>query len=216
MGRLLKASLTTAAAVAFSGTAFAQGVTLTPNTTFGTPGVGEYAYFFTADPPPAGFGFISADFAHNGIPYTGASAGGTLLTDGSLSPAGYWVDTFLFTILEPGLGSGDVSTSTATLETPTDLDFFTVLVNGVAATHTVNTDFTDQWTATNVNITAGALNSIQLVYNVASLQGNAGYVGHATFTPVPEPATWAMMLIGFGAVGYSLRRRRRPALAQAA
>ena len=26
---------------------------------------------------------------------------------------------------------------------------------------------------------------------------------------VPEPATWAMMLLGFGAVGVSLRRRRR-------
>lgn len=27
--------------------------------------------------------------------------------------------------------------------------------------------------------------------------------------PVPEPATWAMMLVGFGAVGYSLRSRRK-------
>ena len=26
--------------------------------------------------------------------------------------------------------------------------------------------------------------------------------------PVPEPATWAMMLIGFGAMGWSIRRRR--------
>lgn len=26
---------------------------------------------------------------------------------------------------------------------------------------------------------------------------------------VPEPASWAMMIIGFGAVGYALRRRRR-------
>ena len=26
---------------------------------------------------------------------------------------------------------------------------------------------------------------------------------------VPEPATWAMMLVGFGAVGYSLRRKTR-------
>jgi hypothetical protein len=26
---------------------------------------------------------------------------------------------------------------------------------------------------------------------------------------VPEPATWAMMLMGFGAAGYSMRRRRR-------
>lgn len=29
---------------------------------------------------------------------------------------------------------------------------------------------------------------------------------------VPEPATWAMMLVGFGAAGYSLRRRKRVVL----
>ena len=28
------------------------------------------------------------------------------------------------------------------------------------------------------------------------------------FTAVPEPATWAMMLMGFGAAGYAMRRRR--------
>lgn len=27
------------------------------------------------------------------------------------------------------------------------------------------------------------------------------------FTPLPEPSTWAMMLIGFGAVGVAMRRR---------
>jgi hypothetical protein len=32
----------------------------------------------------------------------------------------------------------------------------------------------------------------------------------ATLSPaVPEPATWAMMLIGFGAIGFALRRRRQ-------
>ena len=34
--------------------------------------------------------------------------------------------------------------------------------------------------------------------------------------PVPEPATWAMMLLGFGAAGLAMRRKRRPALAQIA
>ena len=34
--------------------------------------------------------------------------------------------------------------------------------------------------------------------------------------PVPEPATWAMMLLGFGAVGFAMRRRRSPVLAQVA
>lgn len=34
---------------------------------------------------------------------------------------------------------------------------------------------------------------------------------------VPEPSTWAMMLIGFGGIGYSMRRRRKTmAIAQVA
>jgi PEP-CTERM motif len=33
---------------------------------------------------------------------------------------------------------------------------------------------------------------------------------------VPEPSTWAMMLLGFGVVGYSIRRRRKILLRQAA
>ena len=33
---------------------------------------------------------------------------------------------------------------------------------------------------------------------------------------VPEPATWAMMLLGFGAVGFQLRRRRPAAAVQTA
>ncbi|MEO8454836.1 MAG: PEPxxWA-CTERM sorting domain-containing protein [Sphingomicrobium sp.] len=43
----------------------------------------------------------------------------------------------------------------------------------------------------------GPLNELQLegsISNVAS---------------VPEPATWAMMLVGFGATGFALRRKRR-------
>lgn len=34
--------------------------------------------------------------------------------------------------------------------------------------------------------------------------------------PIPEPATWAMMLMGFGAAGFALRRKRRTLLAQMA
>jgi hypothetical protein len=33
---------------------------------------------------------------------------------------------------------------------------------------------------------------------------------------VPEPATWAMMLVGFGGIGMAMRRRRKGVLAQIA
>ena len=33
---------------------------------------------------------------------------------------------------------------------------------------------------------------------------------------VPEPATWAMMLLGFGGIGMAMRRRRKKGLLQVA
>ena len=44
------------------------------------------------------------------------------------------------------------------------------------------------------------------------ISGNVGFYAAA----VPEPATWAMMLLGFGGIGMAMRRRRKPVLAQVA
>lgn len=55
--------------------------------------------------------------------------------------------------------------------------------------------------------TAGAFK-----FGFSSADGRTIYLDNLkiSVTPsVPEPATWAMMLIGFGAMGVSLRRRRR-------
>jgi len=50
-----------------------------------------------------------------------------------------------------------------------------------------------------------------------STQGGGNMVTFsATTTAVPEPATWALMLLGFGSIGFVMRRRRRPVLSQLA
>ena len=38
-------------------------------------------------------------------------------------------------------------------------------------------------------------------------EGRQEVVGGTITTAVPEPASWAMMLVGFGAMGVALRRR---------
>jgi hypothetical protein len=61
--------------------------------------------------------------------------------------------------------------------------------------------------------------NIYFTSDIVIANGNTGNVGATLSTPaVPEPATWAMMLIGFGATGVAMRRTRRQpkALAQLA
>jgi PEP-CTERM motif len=48
--------------------------------------------------------------------------------------------------------------------------------------------------------------------NDAAVGGNISL----ELAPVPEPATWGMMLVGFAGIGMAMRRRRQPALAQLA
>ena len=50
------------------------------------------------------------------------------------------------------------------------------------------------------------------------VQGFSNAALYTTGTPpaVPEPATWGMILMGFGAAGYAMRKRRQPGLQQIA
>lgn len=64
--------------------------------------------------------------------------------------------------------------------------------------------------------TIGA-NNIFFTSDVVNANGLTGNVGAVRAAPaVPEPATWAMMLIGFAGTGVALRRRRPANLRQMA
>ena len=70
-------------------------------------------------------------------------------------------------------------------------------------------------------LSTGTLNSTQILTAGQSfgviIDFNGDYGGDSTalnfgVSAVPEPATWAMMLLGFGMVGFGLRSRKRPAV----
>jgi hypothetical protein len=72
-----------------------------------------------------------------------------------------------------------------------------------------------------LTMTTGVLDAgvtYRFLYTFNAGDGGGTVSGNASFTKaVPEPATWALMLMGFGGIGLAMRRRRRAmALAQIA
>lgn len=91
----------------------------------------------------------------------------------------------------------------------------------------------DNWNGTGANFgdsqnsekfTFGFLSGLGFNPNVNDTYSvNLSAGGHSLTTfaqvgtgAVPEPATWAMMLVGFGAIGFQMRRKRHGTLAQIA
>ena len=120
----------------------------------------------------------------------------------------------MFNFLTPvGYNLTNATISTSALG-GNDINFTSVLLNGMAFTLSPSGVF-EFGTMNNFSLLPGANNTITVN---GTNTGNTAFSGTLVFAAVPEPATWGMMLLGFGVMGVSLRRRRRslPALAQAA
>jgi hypothetical protein len=72
------------------------------------------------------------------------------------------------------------------------------------------------WQAYAHNFTATDTTTRLTFTNLTGGPNEGVFLDAIAVAAVPEPATWAMMLIGFGGIGLAMRRRRRPVLTQIA
>jgi hypothetical protein len=103
-------------------------------------------------------------------------------------------------------GGNNIDFTCATCSVRLDSTAFTLMTTGTLDTFSLNP----------TSLTAG-LHALTITGNIVS-GPSAAFSGTINFNtpPVPEAATWAMMLLGFAGMGMVIRRRRRPALAQLA
>ena len=137
-------------------------------------------------PPAASDGTISGEFGQSGI------------------GAGAFSETFQFSFPVAGLASTGVTS--IRVSDATNIDFTSVTLNGKA--FNIVNGFFDIATLENWPVAAG----LQTLYVAGTSGGNGSYSVDLSFAPsaaVPEPATWAMMIIGFTGAGVAIRRRRR-------
>ena len=129
---------------------------------------------------------------------------------GNLNPAtGNFTDEYTFTIpagtLDGFIGSIGLSFF------QTNLEFGSITLNGQNVFNVVSdSGLLEARNLTNF-LTSGGPQSLVINGRAQSLASYGGFFTLTEATPaVPEPATWAMMLLGFGVIGAAMRRKRAP------
>ena len=128
---------------------------------------------------------------------------------------GSFSDSFAFSIAgQPG--QTNVQVSTLLLNGSQNINFTSITLDGMSVFTKTSSDPNPETWAILVPVYLLIGNhTINVAGNVNSPNGS--YSGTINIQPgVPEPATWAMMMLGFGGMGLAMRRRRKPVLAQIA
>lgn len=127
--------------------------------------------------------------------------------DSNVTPAGSFAQLFTFVLGSSGSVASTITSSNTSAAT--NIDFTRVRLTGPAG-----------FLADYVPVATGkyefrTFDGSKLAAGTYTLDvrgtsgGAASYTGDFNFTAgVPEPATWALMILGFGAVGGAMRRRQ--------
>jgi len=134
------------------------------------------------------------NFVPDGITVAYSNAGSLSQTVSAVAKKGY---TYTLTTMVGLRNDGFANPGTVSLTVGSN----TVLATGVAPTVGNWSPFTATYTAT----AADDGQAITILLDAASPQGTWDMV---SLTAVPEPETWAMMIVGFGMVGVVARRRK--------
>ena len=135
-----------------------------------------------------------------------AQAAQYLTFDGTTGTFGFdnvaespFTHTFHFTV---GDGTAGSTISSIKVDPVNNIDLTSVTLNGVE--YAVGSTGTVEFRSIDQLVSAGE----QTIIVKGTSGGNGSYAGTLAFAAVPEPATWAMMIGGFGLVGGAMRRRR--------
>lgn len=121
---------------------------------------------------------------------------GTLVADAS-----GFKKTYTFNFPSAGVGAGS---ATASLVGGANTVFKSVLLNGQAFGLSASNT---QALLTSALVNAG-VNTLEINFDVLNVTKVAGFQGDISAS-VPEPATWGLMILGFGLIGGALRRRQK-------
>lgn len=184
-------------------TVAANGATIIPVSAMGSSSFPTYSDFFAIDQGP---GSATTDWASFGE----GSASRLNLDLGAV----YTLDTAFVTdrVTSGGSNGGFVGgttdyTTSFFLQAFTDATFTTTLGSQVVVDQTAPVGPTGPMDFLNT-VALGSFTARYVQYGVISANGLNPGLANIAFNAVPEPAIWGLMIVGFGMVGVSSRRRQ--------